>query len=88
MFYGVFRQRLVNRLQYIELDRIKPLTYFQIKNGCLNGSIFKGIKSDSFLTEIYCEGNTVIINISDKDKGEVELYENRFNRYKKVYSSE
>lgn len=85
-------------MKHLDLTKVKKITCkdskkglsikINYKNGCLNGSIFKGIKSDSFLTEIYCEGNTVIINISDKDKGEVELYENRFNRYKKVYSSE
>ena len=84
-------------MKYLDLTKVDKITCkdskkglsikITYKNGCLNGSIFKGIKSDTFVTEYYCDGNTVVINISDKDKGEVELYENRFNRRKKIYSS-
>lgn len=69
-------------------DNIKGLSIkITYKNGCLDGSIFKEINSDIFVTEVCFNKNTIMINIWDKDKGEVELYENRFNRRKKVYFS-
>lgn len=84
-------------MKYLDLSKVNKITCkdskkglsikINYKNGCLDDNIFKEIENNVFVIEVYCEGNTLVINVSDKDKGEVELYEDRFNRHKKIYSS-
>ncbi|WP_304576684.1 hypothetical protein [Romboutsia ilealis] len=85
-------------MRYLDLEKVNKITCkdnkkglsikINYKKGCLDSNIFKGVESDVFVVEVYCEDNTLTINVSDKDKGEVELYEDRFNRRKKIYFSQ
>ncbi len=85
-------------MKYLDLSKVNKITCkdnekglnikINFKDGCLGDSIFKEFTSDTFVVETYNEGNTFVLNVSDEDKGEVELYENRFNRCKKVHSSQ
>lgn len=86
---------LYNYMKHLDLSTVDKITCNDSEEGLSikiiyldengNTGIFEGIKSTEFnISTIVCK-NIVIIKIINNGRSEDDIYENRFNRYKKIH---
>lgn len=82
-------------MKHLDLSTVSKITCNDNEEGlsikivyldkCGNANIFEGIKSTQFNIETVIHENVVLLNITNNGRSEEDIYENRFNRRKKIH---
>lgn len=82
-------------MKHLDLSTVEKITCIDNEEGlsikivyldeCGNNRIFEGITSMQFNIETVVSGNTVLLSIKNDGRNEEDIYEDRFNRRKKIY---
>lgn len=82
-------------MKHLDLSTVDKITCIDNEEGlsikivyldeCGNNRIFEGMTSMQFNIETVVSGNTVLLHIKNEGRNEEDIYEDRFNRRKKIY---
>ena len=83
-------------MKHLDLTTVRKITCKDDEEGlsikivylddCGNTGLFEGLNNTQFNIEIVKEEGSLLLKITNSDRSEVDIYEDRFNRRKKVYS--